>query len=82
MNYILVRTGSLNRAVILKNILEKYNIKSTSMRTPQQIKKGGCSYCLKTESSKLDKIKQVCWENDIPIKIYAYEGGEYYDISG
>ncbi len=82
MEYIMAKIGSVNRAAMMKKILEKQGIDAYVVHTPPQLNKGGCSYSVKFRKNLLDTVIQTANNSRIKIKgIYADKGGEYYDIS-
>ena len=82
MEYIMAKIGSVNRASMLKKMLEKQGIDAYVVHTPPKLNKGGCSYSVKFNKAVLDTVIQIAKDNRIKIKgIYADKGGEYYDIS-
>ena len=82
MEYIMAKIGSVNRASMMKKILEKQGIDAYLVHTPPELNKGGCSYSVKFSRSALDMVMRIADNNRIKIKgIYADKGGEYYDIS-
>lgn len=80
-------TGSITTAARLARAIEQISsYPADVIRTPPQIRSGGCSYSVRFDDRALDIAKQICLESGISIKkIYAekYIDGErvYNDIS-
>ncbi len=80
-------TGSITSAVRLSRAIEKYNgTPSLVLHTPAKIKKGGCSYCVKSDIKSVDMVYDIASQTGVKIKnIYNEKqengGRVYYDIS-
>lgn len=83
--YILI--GSITSAVRLSRVIEKNTgTPALVLHTPSQIKKGGCSYCVKSDIKSVDTVYSLAASAGVNIKnIYKEKlenGGKvYHDIS-
>ncbi len=80
-------TGSITSAVRLSRAIERYSkAPSLVLHTPAKIKKGGCSYCVKSNIDSTDVVYDLASQTGVKIKnIYEEKtengGMVYYDIS-
>ncbi len=80
-------TGSITSAVRLSKAIENYSkTPSLVLHTPAQIRKGGCSYCVKSNIKSVDIVYDLASQTGVKIKnIYEEKkengGRVYYDIS-
>ena len=82
-----VVTGSITSALRLSKVLEsQYGQIASVVHTPLAIKKGGCSYSVKTDMTDKNDILNAAKSIDVNIKgIYGEKtqsgGRTFYDIS-
>lgn len=83
----LITIGSITTATRLSRIIEKkLSIPSRVIHTPAEIKKGGCTYSVKTSERYVAEIRSLVKEYGIPVRKYYAEKTDgkrrvYNDIS-
>ncbi len=76
MERIIVVFASITSATgVRKQLLNKYNIQSRIVQTPKTLSLNGCSYCLVTVSSALEKVRSIANESGVSIRgVYKEDG--------